>query len=143
MTERSFLDTNILVYADDRSEPSKQVIARQLIRSGFDSGKIVLSTQVLQEYFVSATKKLGLSAEKARRKVEIYGTQPIVRPDLELLLRAIDIHRWHQMSLWDSLVICAAQDGACKILYSEDMQDGQRFGSVKVVNPFRNQEETH
>ena len=136
MSARSFFDTNILIYADDRADPAKQKKARSLIREGIREGWAVLSTQVLQEYFVTAVRKLKMDPEKVRRKVELYATQPLVVVDADLILQAIDIHRLHHVSFWDCLIISAAKEAKCKTLYTEDLQTGQSIRGLKIKSPF-------
>ncbi len=136
MTVRSFVDTNILVYADDRRDREKQKTARDLLHRGIEKGRLVLSTQVLQEYFVSATRKLSISPEVARRKVELYSTQPVVVVQPDLILQAVDLHRQHQISFWDSLIVCAAAVSRCRVLYTEDLQAGFAYRGLNIVNPF-------
>ena len=138
MKDRSFLDTNILIYTDDNASPEKQTIATQLIEDGWNSGNSVLSTQVLQEYFAASTRKLGVSAKTAQRKIELLAHLDIVSIEHSDILQAIVIHRLHSFSFWDSLIIRMAQKTSCIILYTEDMQHGQQIGDVKIVNPFRN-----
>ena len=133
---RCFVDTNVLVYADDDVEPEKQARARALLSDLFASGKGVLSLQVLREYFVVATRKLGIDAEAARRRVEIYSRLDVVASDLDDLLAAIDLHRLHGLSVWDALVVQSALAGRCGVLFSEDLQHGRRFGSLRIENPF-------
>ena len=133
---RSFVDTNVLVYADDDAAPEKQGRARALLSDLFASGNGVLSLQVLREYFVVATGKLGVDAEAARRRVEIYSRFDVVASDLEDLLAAIDLHRLHRLSLWDALVVQSALAGRCGVLFSEDLQHGRQFGSLRIENPF-------
>ena len=137
MKERSFIDSNILVYTDDAAFPEKQEIAMALLETGWNSGNIILSTQVLQEYFSAVTRKLAVSAETAQRKIELLGCLDIVSIQHQDILRAIEIHRLNKFSFWDSLIIRMAQKTSCNILYSEDMQHGQKVGDVKIVNPFR------
>ena len=137
MKERSFIDSNILVYTDDAAFPEKQEIAMALLETGWNSGNIILSTQVLQEYFSAVTCKLAVSAETAQRKIELLGCLDIVSIQHQDILRAIEIHRLNKFSFWDSLIIRMAQKTSCNILYSEDMQHGQKVGDVKIVNPFR------
>lgn len=137
MKERSFFDTNILIYTDDSAFPEKQSIAIQLLEDGWNSGNIVLSTQVLQEYFAASTRKLGVPPEIAQRKIELLAHLDIVNIEHTDIVRAIDIHRLHGFSFWDSLIIRMAQKTSCTVLYSEDMQHGQQIGGVKVANPFR------
>lgn len=136
MTERSFLDTNVLVYSDDHDEADKQATALELLENSRLAGKGVLSTQVLQEYFVSVTRKLGVSPQVAREKVEIFSHFEVVYIDVDDILAAIDLHRLHQLSFWDGLVIRAALSSGCTVLYTEDMQHGRRFEGLKIVNPF-------
>jgi predicted nucleic acid-binding protein len=137
MTARCFVDTNVLVYADDRSAGPKREHARQLIREVMASGNGALSLQVLQEYFAVATRKLGPSGAAARRRVELFSKLDVVILGVEDILAAIDLHRLLAFSIWDALVIRAALNAGCRTLYSEDLQDGQRIDGVQVVNPFR------
>lgn len=136
MTAPFFVDTNLLVYADDRADPHKQEIARRLLREALESGAGRLSTQVLLEFFAVATRKLGLSAADARSRVEIYSALPVFRPAVEDLLAAIDLHHSHQLAIWDALVVRSAISTGCSLLYTEDLQDGQVFETVRVTNPF-------
>ena len=136
MKERSIIDTNILIYTDDAAFPEKQAIALALLEEGWNTGNVIFSTQVLQEYFSAATRKLGVSAETAQRKIELLGCLDIISVQHEDILRAIDIHRLHKFSFWDSLIIRMAQKSSCSVLYSEDMQHGRQIGDVEIVNPF-------
>jgi predicted nucleic acid-binding protein len=95
-----------------------------------------LSTQVLQEYYVASTRKLGVDAGIARRKVELFARLDVVRIGLDQILAAIDLVRLDALSFWDALVVRAAIDARCRVLYSEDMQAGRRIGGVEIVNPF-------
>src|SRR5262249_7126427 len=97
----------------------------------------VLSTQVLQEYFVVATKKLGVEAEYARRKVELLSSLDVVRPDVTDVLAAIDLTRLRSISFWDALIVRAAENAGCAVLLSEDLQDGEVISGVRIKNPFR------
>jgi predicted nucleic acid-binding protein len=137
MTGRYFVDSNVLVYADDRSAGPKRYQARKLIQEVMRAKTGVLSLQVLQEYFAVATKKLGISAAGARRRVELLGRLDVVILGIQDLLAAIDLHRLHGLSIWDALVIRAALNAGCRVLYSEDLQDGRRFDGLEVVNPFK------
>ena len=135
MAARSFLDTNILVYTDDRDAPEKQRIALALIAGQRRAGTGVLSTQVLQEYFSAATTKLGVDAAVARRKVELFARMELVEVSLASILGGIDLHRLHGWSIWDALIVRAARDAGCGVLYSEDA--GLRGAEgIEVVNPF-------
>jgi predicted nucleic acid-binding protein len=137
MPARSFFDTNVLVYTDDADARAKQRRALDLFAAARRDGSGVVSTQVLSEYFVAATRKLGVDPAVARRKVELFARLHLAVLDLEDVLAAIDLHRLHQIAFWDALIVRAAQESGCGVLYSEDMQHGRRFGGVDVVNPFR------
>lgn len=136
MKERSFIDTNILIYTDDSTEPKKQKVAMQLIESGWHNGNAVLSTQVLQEYFSAATRKLGIPADKAQRKIELLSHLEIASIEHQDIIRAIELHRLHSFSFWDALIVRMAQKAACTVLYSEDMQNGRKIDGVRIINPF-------
>lgn len=133
---RTFLDTNILVYGDDRAEPAKQRTALDLIGAHRQQRTGVVSLQILQEYFVAATKKLKLDPTIARNKVEIYSKFQVAEPTVSDILAAIDIHRLHGFSYYDALVLRMAKQTGCRVLLSEDMQHGQVVDSVRIVNPF-------
>jgi predicted nucleic acid-binding protein len=135
MSIRSFIDTTILVYTDDQDAPEKsEWRSISLSRCGCSGG--VVSTQVLQEYFTAATRKLHVRPDIARRKVEIFARLDLVQVDLDLILSAIDLHRLHAVSFWDALIVRAALANGCTVLYSEDLQMGQRINGLRVVNPF-------
>ena len=137
MSARSFFDTNVLSYADDKAAAAKQKVAIELVAKHRRAGTGVLSLQVLQEYFVTATKKLHIDPGIARRKVELLAEFDVVAPDLGDILASIDLHRLHGFSFWDALVVQAAKQSGCGILFSEDMQHGQEIDGVRIVNPFR------
>lgn len=96
----------------------------------------VLSTQVLQEYFVTATRKLGLEAHFARQRVMQFGRFEVIQPTLDMLLAAMDLQQNHSLSFWDVLIVQMASAARCSVLYSEDKQAGARIGKVLIVNPF-------
>jgi len=136
MSARTFLDTNVLFYADDVHNPAKQQRAEVLIKQLLRAETGCVSLQVLQEYFNNATRKLGIGAGFARMKVERYMRFEIVKLEPNDLLAAIDLHREHQFSIWDALIIRAALISHCDTLYSEDMLDGRRIDGLTIVNPF-------
>jgi predicted nucleic acid-binding protein len=136
MPARSFLDTNVLVYTDDRDAPAKRARALELYAECRRTGTGVVSTQVLQEYFVASTRKLGVAADIARRKTELLGRLHVVTLRLEDILGAADLHRLHGLSFWDALIIRAALVAGCSRLYSEDLHPGWRLDGLEVVNPF-------
>jgi len=136
MSPRSFFDTNVLVYADDNAWPAKQVQAIELIAKHRRERTGVVSLQVLQEYFVTVTRKLRLDVRVARRKVELMAEFDVATPDVADILAAIDLHRLHSFSFWDALVIRAAKQAGCSILLSEDMQSTREIEGLRIVNPF-------
>lgn len=133
---RSFLDTNVLVYADDRSAPAKQRIAIDLISDHRRNMTGVVSLQTLQEYFNAVTRKFGMNAGTARRKIELLAKLDVVEPRLADVLAAIDMHRLYGFSIWDALVVRAAKQSGCSVLLTEDLQPGQVIDGVRIVNPF-------
>jgi len=138
MSARSFFDTNILIYADDKSAPAKQRRALDLLAAHRRAGTGVVSMQVLQEYFVTVTRKLGVDARVARRKVELLAEFDVAAPDVPDILAAIDLHRLHEFSFWDCLVIRSAKQSGCSVLLTEDLQESREVDGVRIVNPFVN-----
>ncbi len=132
----AFFDSNVLVYADDSSEPAKQAQAIALFSEHLRQGTAVVSLQVLQEYFVVATRKLGVSAEIAQRKIEVLARAGVVRLEARDVIAAIELHRLTRISFWDSLIVHAARLAGAEVVYSEDLQAGGVLAGVRVVNPF-------
>ena len=134
---RSFFDTNVLIYADDKAVVAKQRRALELLAEHRRARTGVVSMQVLQEYFVTVTRKLRVDAAIARRKVELLAEFDVAAPEVGDILAAIDLHRLHGFSFWDALVVRAAKQAGCGVLYSEDMQGMREIDGVRIVNPFR------
>jgi predicted nucleic acid-binding protein len=137
MSARSFFDTNVLIYTDDKASPAKQRRALDLVAEHRRSATGVVSLQILQEYFVAATKKLSLDSTIARRKVELLAEFDVVIPEVADILAAIDLHRLHGFSFWDALILRSAMQAGCSILFSEDLQHGRQLDRLQIVNPFR------
>jgi predicted nucleic acid-binding protein len=137
MSDRCFVDTNILVYAHDRSAGLKHKRARLLIEDLWNSGQGVLSTQVLQELCINVRRKASrpLSVEETRRLVQDYLSWEIVVNTSASVIQALDIEVRHKISFWDALILQAAESSGVATLYSEDLATGQRYGSIRVVNP--------
>lgn len=137
MIARTFIDTNVLVYAEDASAGEKQRQARAAVRDLISTGQAVVSTQILQEYFVTATRKLGLPAAEAGRMVEVLSRLDLIIVRSEHVLGAIDLHRLRSISFWDALVVKSAVAGGCSRLLTEDLQHGQIIEGLRIENPFR------
>jgi predicted nucleic acid-binding protein len=137
MSDKCFVDTNILVYAHDRSTGVKHERAQRLLEQLWDSGKGVLSTQVLQELCINLRRKAGnpLPVEEVRRLIREYSTWEVVTNTPESVLDALEIEMRYKTSFWDALILQAAEFSGASILYSEDLATGQRYGSIQVVNP--------
>jgi predicted nucleic acid-binding protein len=137
MSDRFFVDTNILVYAHDRSAGVKHDLAQLLLQRLWDSGQGVLSTQVLQELCVNLRRKVRhpLPANEIRQLILDYSTWQIVTHTPASIIQALDIEMRYKTSFWDALILQAAESSGASILYSEDLATNQRYSAIKVVNP--------
>jgi predicted nucleic acid-binding protein len=137
-TVPSFVDTSILIYAEDKDAKQKHELASDLLVRLWNERDGVVSVQVLQEFYVNVTRKLKkpLSSAKALEIVEEYLTWSVVENTGRLLTSALDLQQRNRLSFWDAMVVQAALEAGCDKLYSEDMNAGQRFGSLVIVNPF-------
>ena len=133
----AFFDTNVFLYADDKSVMQKQNRAIELVADYQLNGLALVSLQVLQEYFVVATRKLGVDAALAQKKVELMSRMRVVRLHEDDIISAIELHRLHQILFWDAMIVRAARLGGAEVIYSEDLQDGGSLAGVNIVNPFR------
>ena len=135
---KAFVDTNVLVYAYDRAAGAKRDLARDLLEALWNEGRGVLSTQVLQEFYVNIRRKARppVPQEEARALVADYLVWDPIVNDGATVLEAIDVGHRYRLSLWDALIVVAARKGDASVLYSEDLNHGQTFGSVQVLNPF-------
>jgi predicted nucleic acid-binding protein len=136
--QMTFVDTNVLVYAYDRSETRKQPVARAQLEAVWRERTGALSTQVLQEFYVVATRKLPapMQRTRARRLVTLYAAWPVVQVDVTLILAATELEARHALSFWDALVVEAARRAGATRLLTEDLQPGRRIGGVTIENPF-------
>lgn len=132
-----FLDSNVVVYAYDREEPAKRQTARRALRAGTE--ELVVSTQVLAEFFWTATRKIRrpIPVEQAARVVAELSRLRVVGSDAPFVISAIELRQRHQLALWDALIVRAAQVAGCERLLTEDLHHGARYGDVVVENPFR------
>jgi predicted nucleic acid-binding protein len=136
---RVFLDTNILVYAFDKSEPEKRETAIGIIAETTSNGTAVVSTQILQEFYVIVTRKLTppLPAADAEQAVGRLSALPCPLIDPPLVIAAVRTSRKHRLSFWDALIIETALSGGCSVLLTEDLQDGFQLRGLTVSNPFK------
>jgi predicted nucleic acid-binding protein len=136
---RVFIDTNVLVYAYDTSAGEKYQEARKIMGTLWDSGNGIISSQVLQEFFVSVTKKISkpLSLLTAKEIVKDLLKWKTVIIDGEIIMEAIDIQSQHKYSFWDSMIIAAAVEGGAGTILSEDLSDKQAIKGIIVKNPFK------
>jgi len=137
MAEKYFVDTNILLYAHDRSAGFKHQRAQAVIEQLWESGHGVLSTQVLQELCINLRRKPAqpLPAEEIRPLIEDYCTWEVVLNTPSAVIQALNIELRYKISYWDALIVHAAEQAGADILYSEGLTAGQTYGSVMVVNP--------
>jgi predicted nucleic acid-binding protein len=141
MNGKSFLDTNIFVYNIDADAPkAKKNIAHQLIRDALTQHRSVVSYQVIQEFLAVATRKFSSSVTlpDARRYLEtVLKPMLAVHSSVELFQDALDICSRYQLSWYDSLIVAAASEASCSVLYTEDLQHGAKINGVRIENPFR------
>ena len=138
MSARSFVDTNILVYAQDRTAGAKHELATNLVDRLWQTRSGVLSTQVLQEFCAAVIRNSAKPVPFAelRNALKDYLSWEIVINAPDAVLGALMFQERYQISFWDALMIHAAEEAGVDILYSEDLSHGQRYGSVRVINPF-------
>lgn len=138
MSGRVFLDTNVLVYLFAADEAEKREAARSLLSTEHRPDDLVISTQVLQEFYVTVTRKLDPPLAEADALDAVRSlTELIVVPiDPPIVLRAITLSQRHRVSLWDALIVQAAIEGGCDRLLTEDLNAGWSVGGLQVVNPF-------
>jgi predicted nucleic acid-binding protein len=137
MSDRYFVDTNILMYSHDTSAGEKHDLARALVEELWRDRTGVVSTQVLQELSVNLRKKVRrpLDAKATRDIVADYLTWQVIVNSGESILEAIDLESRYLISFWDALIVQAAQSSGAEVLYSEDLADREQYGSVRVINP--------
>jgi predicted nucleic acid-binding protein len=139
MSDRVFVDTNILIYAHDVDAGRKHDVAAQRVRDLWISRDGVVSLQVLQELYVNVTRKIPkpLSRKAARELIGSYAAWVVQRVDASDLVRASEVEERHKLSFWDALIVVAASKATATTLLTEDLNDGQRIEGVRIENPFR------
>lgn len=136
--ERQFIDTNVLVYAHDTSAGDKHRRAKQLLAELWNDGNGCLSIQVLQEFYVTITRKVSqpLDPEIARQRVEDLGYWLIHSPAVDDVVEAIRLHQTSQLAFWDAMILTSAGKLGCRLLWSEDLNTGQVIAGVTIKDPF-------
>ena len=134
----AFVDTNILIYTHDTTAGEKNKIAVDLINSIWDQENGCLSIQVLQEYYVVATRpaEIALSSEEAAAVIFLLSQWNVHIPTPNDIISAIEVQKRYLVSFWDAMIINSAMQLGCDTLYTEDLNHGQTYGSIKVINPF-------
>ena len=137
MSDKCFVDTNIMVYAHDLSAGAKHDRAKQVVEALWESGWGVLSTQVLQELCANLRRKVRhpLSIDEIRLLIRDYSTWQVIANSAESILDALEIEARHRISFWDAMILQAAESSGAAIIYSEDLSAGQRYGALRVINP--------
>ncbi len=132
-----FFDTNVLIYQMDKKSTTKREKCRSLVRNAANAGDAVISTQVLQEFYVVATNKLHLAPVVSKGIMHTFENMEVVTIGKDLINEAIDASLQYRLSFWDALILIAAESARCEVLYSEDFNDGQIMRNVRVLNPLK------
>ena len=134
---KSFLDTNILIYQMDNREIVKQKKSRELVRALVQRHEAVISTQILQEFYVACTAKLKVKPVLVKGMIHGFQNMEVVTIGSDLINEAIDTSIQYQISFWDSLVVVSAESAKCQYLVTEDLNEGQVIRNVKIQNPMK------
>ena len=136
MTARSFIDTNVLVYAEANDAPYKQRSALDLLQRLYEQGLGVVSTQILQEYCNVALKKLRLPAHYLRSQLDLYEQFEVVKVTPTIIRAGLDLHQTRSVAFFDAIVLASARAAGCSVLWTEDMNAGEVVNGVRISNPF-------
>lgn len=136
MRNKVFFDTSIFVYSIDKYSRKKQKKARELIKEVAANNTIVISTQVLQEFYVAATKKLGAEPLAVKEIINSFEKFEVITITLDMIKDAIDISLLNKISFWDALIVITAESAKCSVLFTEDLNSGQVIKGVTIINPF-------
>ncbi|MHB8840003.1 MAG: PIN domain-containing protein [Gemmatimonadaceae bacterium] len=135
MSGKTFIDTNILVYAADDDATPRRDASRKIIASLVQDGSGVVSTQVMQEFYVAATRKLGMPPLAAKAVLKTFAVFEVVQVSPELIHAAVDCSVLNTVSFWDALIIASASSAGCSRLFTEDLSSGQAIMGVAIENP--------
>jgi predicted nucleic acid-binding protein len=134
---KAFFDTNVLFYMHSTAEPAKQTRAQELFDRHLQLRSVVLSTQVVQEFYSVGSRKLAFSRQYLKEAVTKFLSLPLVVLGPSEILKAIENEERYQISFWDALILAAAESGGAEVLFTEDLNHNQQYGSVLVRNPFK------
>lgn len=140
--QREFVDANVLVYAFDSSAAGKRPAAQQLLERLWERGTGCVSVQVLQEFFVTITKKVPkpLPVDDAKARIRELAAWTVFAPTADDIVAAIDLQTEAKIGFWDAMVVLAAAESECDVLWTEDLNDGQLLRGVRIRNPFSDHE---
>lgn len=133
---KAFFDTNVLLYVYSHADRKKQALAKELFARHAAGGDLLLSTQVVQEFYAAGSRKMGIPRRELREAVAALLELPLITVTSAHILSAIEMEERHRISFWDALILAAAASGGAEVLYTEDLSDGQRYGTIVVRNPF-------
>lgn len=136
MAARSFIDTNVLIYAEANDVPAKQMAALALLKRLHEDGTGTLSTQILQEYCNVMIKKLKLPYPHIRAQLDLHAQFAVVQVTPAIIRAALDLHQTRSLGFFDAAVVASAQIAGCTTLYSDDMNAGEQIAGLRIVNPF-------
>lgn len=136
MAERSFIDTNVLIYAEASDVPAKQRTALDLLKRLYEQALGVLSTQVLQEYCNVALKKLRLPVQHVRAQLDLYEQFEVIQVTPAIIQAGLDLHQTRSVAFYDAIIVASAQIAGCNVLWTEDMNAGESVGGLRIINPF-------
>jgi len=133
---KRFFDTNVLLYLHDDRDPRKQQLAQQVFGKCLDEGTLVLSTQVVQEFYVAASRKLKLPRALVHALTLDYLCLPVIHIEPRHIRRALENEAAYRVSFWDALILAGAEEAKAEVLFTEDLNHGQQYGAVRAENPF-------
>jgi predicted nucleic acid-binding protein len=136
MNKITFFDTNVLLYMFDRRDIVKRRQAANAFRQHFQAGTLVISTQVIQEFYFAVTRKLSLLPGRAKQLIGDLCDLRVVTIGTANILRAVDMSQRFKLSFWDGLILAAAEEAEARVLFTEDLNHGQTYVGIRVVNPF-------
>jgi predicted nucleic acid-binding protein len=134
---KAFFDTNVLLYMHSAADLRKQALAQRIFEECLDGGRLVLSTQVVQEFHAAGSRKMALPSEVLRVLTLALLDLPVVSVGPSHIRQALWGEEHYKISFWDALIVAAAESAGAEVLYTEDLNDGQQYGAVRVENPFR------